>query len=133
MKILIECGGVFCFQTGPTLPKSPKIIWGKLRGSVMIQCPLETTTRSIRSSLCKISRSGCIPIADKSRSKQQDGRIISTMEASSGMFSVVINELRTQDSGIYRCGMGTLDDLSRMMQLQVTEGEHRKEMREQQA
>ncbi|KAJ7331734.1 hypothetical protein JRQ81_013914, partial [Phrynocephalus forsythii] len=108
---------------GANLPKSPKIIWGKLRGSVMIQCSLETTTQSMRSSLCKISKSGCIPIVGKNRHKQQDGRIIFTMEDSPGMFNVIINELRTQDSGIYQCGMGTLDDIAKMMQLQVVEGQ----------
>ncbi|XP_072853352.2 polymeric immunoglobulin receptor [Pogona vitticeps] len=100
---------------GPNPPKSPEIIWGKLRGSVMIQCPLETTTLSMRDSLCKISRYGCIPKVDKGRS----GRINVTMEDSSGMLNVSINGLRTQDSGMYRCGPRSLNDTARIIQLQV--------------
>ncbi|XP_062995335.1 polymeric immunoglobulin receptor-like [Elgaria multicarinata webbii] len=109
---------------GPNMPKSPEIVWGKLRGSVMIQCPSETTRlRMENKSLCKMRRSGCTTIVDTSRSKLQDRRITFTAGDSSETFSVSIKELRKTDSGVYKCGTGMWDGSSdaRIIQLQVTE------------
>nr|XP_028591594.1 high affinity immunoglobulin alpha and immunoglobulin mu Fc receptor [Podarcis muralis] len=110
---------------GPNMPKSPEILWGKVRGSVMIQCPVETAKSSMRKSFCKMRRSGCSLIADTSmnKGKQQEGRIIFTAGNSSETFRVFINKLRKEDSGMYKCGTGTSDDnaSSSIIQLEVTE------------
>ncbi|XP_077784253.1 polymeric immunoglobulin receptor [Podarcis muralis] len=110
---------------GPNMPKSPEILWGKVRGSVMIQCPVETAKSSMRRSFCKMRRSGCSLIADTSmnKGKQQEGRIIFTAGNSSETFKVFINKLRKEDSGMYKCGTGMSDDnaSSSIIQLEVTE------------
>ncbi|XP_060628611.2 polymeric immunoglobulin receptor-like [Anolis sagrei] len=103
---------------GLNLPEPPKIIWGKLRGSVMIQCPSETTGE-----LCKLSKLGCSPIRkiSKGRMKQLDERITFTVIDISKTFNITINELRKEDSGIYKCGTEVPNDFGKMIQLQVTE------------
>nr|XP_034978142.1 polymeric immunoglobulin receptor-like [Zootoca vivipara] len=110
---------------GPNMPKSPEILWGKVGGSVKIQCPLETARSSMRRSFCKMSRSGCSLIADTSmnKGKQQEGRIIFTAGNSSETFKVFINKLRKEDSGMYKCGTGTSGDNTSLsiIQLEVTE------------
>ncbi|XP_061486340.1 polymeric immunoglobulin receptor-like [Rhineura floridana] len=110
---------------GPNLPVSPEIFWGKLGGSVMIQCPSETAGINGTKFFCKMRRSGCSPILETSMNgiKQQEGRIIFTAGDSSETFKVFINELRREDKGMYKCGTGTLDNnaSSRTIQLEITE------------
>ncbi|KAH0618903.1 hypothetical protein JD844_018435 [Phrynosoma platyrhinos] len=73
---------------------------------------------------CKLSKSGCFPIVktSKGRRKQQYERITFTMVNSSATFNIIINELRKEDSGIYKCGTGIHSEPGKMIQLQVTEG-----------
>ncbi|XP_063155899.1 polymeric immunoglobulin receptor-like [Candoia aspera] len=107
---------------GLDLPKSPQIVWGKLKGSVELQCLSETPRLEI---LCKMIRTGCFPIVDKrkSKSRQHSHRIVMTSGNSSGPFNVIINELERKDSGIYMCGTRKLgkNASTRTIQLQVVE------------
>ncbi|XP_010133998.1 PREDICTED: polymeric immunoglobulin receptor-like [Buceros rhinoceros silvestris] len=54
--------------------------------------------------------------------KGYQGRISITPQESSGAFKILINDLKKEDSGLYRCGRGRLSaqDGSRVVALQVT-------------
>ncbi|XP_053105664.1 polymeric immunoglobulin receptor-like [Hemicordylus capensis] len=105
---------------GPNLLKSPEILWGKLGGSMTVHCPSESAEPSRRKSLCKLRRFDCSPLPYSNRiTAEQHESYLS--ENSSGNFSVIINGLRKEDSGMYKCGTGTLDSSSRIIQLQVVE------------
>ncbi|XP_025024470.1 high affinity immunoglobulin alpha and immunoglobulin mu Fc receptor [Python bivittatus] len=110
---------------GLDLPKSPQIVWGKLTGSVELQCPSETPRPEMRNILCKLIHTDCFPILDKSKSRtrQHSHRIIMTNGNSSGTFNVIINKLERKDSGIYICRTRKLDKnaSARTIQLQVVE------------
>ncbi|XP_026571372.1 high affinity immunoglobulin alpha and immunoglobulin mu Fc receptor, partial [Pseudonaja textilis] len=105
------------------LPKSPQIVWGKLTGSVELQCPSETPRLEMDKILCKMIHTDCSPIVKKSKNRKQSHRIIMTNGDSSGTFSVTINDLKRQDSGVYVCGTRILDKNAsvKTIQLQVVE------------
>lgn len=115
-------------HTGSYLPKSPEMLWGKLKGSVTIYCPSESVDRSLKQSLCKLRRSGCSLVVDSNSntSDQPEGRMALTTEDDSKTFKVSINKLRREDSGMYKCGTGSLDVNATIIQLQVVEGKQRK-------
>ncbi|XP_077190936.1 uncharacterized protein LOC143836056 isoform X2 [Paroedura picta] len=100
----------------PKLSQSPDIFWGKVSGSVTIKCSSEGHAQSERKFLCKLKKTGCSQIMNPKR-------VIFSAEDSSGNFEVFINRLRKEDSGMYKCGTGTLDSYTgaRTLQLQVTE------------
>ncbi|XP_054835134.1 polymeric immunoglobulin receptor-like isoform X2 [Eublepharis macularius] len=102
------------------LSKGPEIFWGKVSGSVAIKCSSEGHNSSERKFLCKVRRTGCFVMAD---SKRNTSRFVFTAEDSSGNFKVFINQLRKEDSGMYKCGTGMPDNdaSARAMQLQITE------------
>uniref|UniRef100_A0A8C5WYW2 Immunoglobulin V-set domain-containing protein n=1 Tax=Laticauda laticaudata TaxID=8630 RepID=A0A8C5WYW2_LATLA len=80
----------------------------------------ETSRLEIDKILCKMIHTDCSPIVKKSNRKHSH-RIIMTNGNSSGTFSVTINALKRQDSGVYVCGTRILDKNAnvKIIQLQV--------------
>ncbi|NXW57538.1 PIGR protein, partial [Eurystomus gularis] len=101
-----------------------EIVRGELRGSVMVLCPPGDTQSSKRRFWCKLGRTGCTLIADTDGyvGKSYQGRISITTQESSGAFKILINDLKKEDSGLYRCGTGRFSsqDSPRVVALQVT-------------
>ncbi|NXW90701.1 PIGR protein, partial [Alopecoenas beccarii] len=104
---------------GPT-----ELVWGELRGSVTVLCPPGDTRGGEKRFWCKLGRNGCALIADTDGyvGKSYQGRIFITPQESSGAFKILINDLKKEDSGLYRCGTGRLSgqDSLRAVALQVT-------------
>ncbi|NWX43300.1 PIGR protein, partial [Steatornis caripensis] len=104
---------------GPT-----ELVRGELRSSVTVLCPIGDTQSDKKRFWCKLGRTGCTLIADTDGyvGKSYQGRIFITPQESSGAFKILINDLKKEDSGLYRCGTGRLSsqDNPRVVALQVT-------------
>ncbi|NWU47886.1 PIGR protein, partial [Dromas ardeola] len=104
---------------GPT-----ELIHGELRGSVTILCPPGDTHGVEKRFWCKLGRTGCALIADTDGyvGKSYQGRIFINPQESSGAFKILINDLKKEDSGLYRCGTERLSvrDSHRVVALRVT-------------
>ncbi|NXA24713.1 PIGR protein, partial [Ibidorhyncha struthersii] len=100
-----------------------ELVWGELRGSVTVLCPPGDTQGSKKRFWCKLGRTGCTLIADTDGyvGKSYQGRIFITPQESSGAFKILINDLKKEDSGLYRCGTGRLSgqDGQQVVALQV--------------
>ncbi|KFQ27384.1 Polymeric immunoglobulin receptor, partial [Merops nubicus] len=105
-----------------------ELVQGKLRGSAMVLCPSGDTPSDEKRSWCKLGRTGCTLIVDTDGyvGMGYQGRISITPQKSSGAFKILINDLKQEDSGLYRCGMGRFSsrDSPRVVALQVTRGPH---------
>ncbi|NXQ85600.1 PIGR protein, partial [Nyctibius grandis] len=101
-----------------------ELVRGELRGSVTVLCPPGDIQGSEKRFWCKLGRTGCALIAntDGYVGKSYEGRIFITPQESSGAFKILINDLKQEDSGLYRCGTGRLrgQDSPRVVALQVT-------------
>ncbi|NXL43340.1 PIGR protein, partial [Podilymbus podiceps] len=101
-----------------------ELVRGELRGSVTVLCPPGDTQGGKKRFWCKVGRTGCTLIADTEGyvGKNYEGRIFITPQESSGAFKILINDLKKEDSGLYRCGTGRLSgqDSPRAVALQVT-------------
>ncbi|XP_008936086.1 PREDICTED: high affinity immunoglobulin alpha and immunoglobulin mu Fc receptor [Merops nubicus] len=101
-----------------------ELVQGKLRGSAMVLCPSGDTPSDEKRSWCKLGRTGCTLIVDTDGyvGMGYQGRISITPQKSSGAFKILINDLKQEDSGLYRCGMGRFSsrDSPRVVALQVT-------------
>uniref|UniRef100_A0A8D0F3E7 Polymeric immunoglobulin receptor n=1 Tax=Strix occidentalis caurina TaxID=311401 RepID=A0A8D0F3E7_STROC len=106
---------------GPT-----ELVWGELHGSVMVLCPPGDIQGGEKRFWCKLGRTGCTLIADTDGyvGKSYQGRIFITSQESSGAFKILINDLKKEDSGLYRCGTGRPNgrDSPQVVALQVTTG-----------
>ncbi|NXE07811.1 PIGR protein, partial [Lophotis ruficrista] len=104
---------------GPT-----ELIRGQLRGSITVLCPPGDTHSGGKRFWCKLGRTNCTLIADTDGyvGRSYQGRISITPQESSGAFKILINDLRKEDSGLYRCGTGRLSsrDSRPVVALQVT-------------
>lgn len=111
---------VCSLQTDPDLFKPTEMLWGKVGGSVAIKCPLEGHKLNEKKFLCKLRSTGCSRIVDTNR-------FVFTTENHSGYFEVIMNRLRKEDSGMYKCGIGAPDDYASAgaVQLRVIEGKQR--------
>lgn len=105
-------------------PKLAELLHGELRGSVTVPCPPGDTRNGTKRFWCKVGSAGCALIADTHGyvAKRYEGRIFITPQDSSGAFKVLINDLRKEDTGLYRCGTGRLggQDSLQDVALQVT-------------
>ncbi|NXY88808.1 PIGR protein, partial [Alcedo cyanopectus] len=101
-----------------------RLFLGELHGSVTVLCPPGDTPSGEKRFWCKVGRSSCSLIAntDGYVGKNYQGRISITSQESSGAFKILVNDLKKEDFGLYRCGNGGLSswDSSRMVALQVT-------------
>uniref|UniRef100_A0A8C3RL39 Polymeric immunoglobulin receptor n=1 Tax=Chelydra serpentina TaxID=8475 RepID=A0A8C3RL39_CHESE len=81
-------------------------------GSVTIQCQPENIKGGGKKFWCKLGKTGCSVIADSDGyvARNYEGRISITPEESSGTFKILINKLKKEDSGLYKCGMAMLGD-----------------------
>ncbi|NWR63951.1 PIGR protein, partial [Bucorvus abyssinicus] len=104
---------------GPT-----ELVWGELQSSVTVLCPPGDTQGGKKRFWCKLGRTGCTLVADTDGyvGKSYQGRISITPQESSGAFKILINDLKKEDSGLYKCGTGRLSaqDGSRVVALQLT-------------
>ncbi|NXE74121.1 PIGR protein, partial [Cochlearius cochlearius] len=114
LRVLAEAGAV-----GPT-----ELIRGELHSSVTVLCPPGDTQGGEKRFWCKLGKTSCALIADTNGyvGKSYEGRIFITAQESSGAFKILIKDLKKEDSGLYRCGMGRLSDRDspRVVDLQVT-------------
>ncbi|NXE20905.1 PIGR protein, partial [Ardeotis kori] len=87
-----------------------ELVRGELRGSVTVLCPPGDTHGGGKRFWCKLGRTNCALIADTDGyvGRSYQGRISITPQESSGAFKILINDLKKEDSGLYRCGTGTL-------------------------
>ncbi|NXW40152.1 PIGR protein, partial [Nyctiprogne leucopyga] len=114
LTVVADAGGL-----GPT-----ELIRGELRGSVTVLCPPGDIQGREKRFWCKLGRTGCTLIADTNGyvGRSYQGRIFLTPQESSGAFKILINDLKKEDSGLYRCGTGRPSgrDSPRVVALQVT-------------
>ncbi|NXK25109.1 PIGR protein, partial [Arenaria interpres] len=106
-------------------PSGPiELICGELRGSVTVLCPPGATQGGEKRFWCKLGRTSCALIADSDGyvGRNYRGRILITPQERSGAFKILINDLKKEDLGLYKCGTGRLSgwDSQRMVALQVT-------------
>ncbi|NXS95390.1 PIGR protein, partial [Jacana jacana] len=106
-------------------PSGPiELIHGELHGSVTVLCPPSDTQGGEKRYWCKLRRTGCALIADTDGyvGRSYEGRILITAQESSGAFKVLMNDLKKEDLGLYKCGMGRLSswDNQQVVALQVT-------------
>ncbi|NXG69735.1 PIGR protein, partial [Baryphthengus martii] len=110
--------------TDATTLEPIKLIQGELHGSVTVLCPPGDPQGGEKRFWCKVGRSGCSLIANSDGyvGMSYQGRISITPQESSGAFKVLINDLKKEDSGLYRCGTGRISsqDSPQMVALQVT-------------
>ncbi|NWS77470.1 PIGR protein, partial [Crotophaga sulcirostris] len=101
-----------------------EVVWGELHGSVTVLCPPGDTLGSGKRFWCKLGTTDCTLIADTDGyvGKNYQGRIFITPRESSGAFKILINDLKKEDSGLYKCGTGRLGswDSPQVVALQVT-------------
>ncbi|NWU83680.1 PIGR protein, partial [Onychorhynchus coronatus] len=101
-----------------------QVVQGKLHGSVTVLCPSGDTQNGGKRLWCKVGRTSCTLLADSDGyvGRRYHGRIFITPWESSGAFKVLINDLKKEDSGLYRCGVERLNgwDSPQEVALQVT-------------
>ncbi|NXP02255.1 PIGR protein, partial [Thinocorus orbignyianus] len=106
-------------------PSGPiELIHGELCGSITVLCPPGDTHSGEKRFWCKLGRTSCTLIADSDGyvRRSYEGRILITPQESSGAFKILINDLKKEDLGLYKCGTGKPSgwDSQRVVALQVT-------------
>lgn len=106
----------------------PRYLAGELGGSVTHQCFYSITpaNKHDRKYWCKVARSGvCYTIVSTTGYTLKDhaGRVSLRDIPQNGTFTVTMTELKSSDTGTYRCGIGTTNrDLYVSLDLRVLAG-----------
>ncbi|XP_075706787.1 polymeric immunoglobulin receptor-like [Rhinoderma darwinii] len=90
------------------IPIEAKLIYGQLRGAVNFQCEFGDQPAAQRKYLCKIEKTGCKNIIDSSGAidTAYHGRILLQGDEGPATFTVKMIQLRSEDSGMFVCGVG---------------------------
>ncbi|XP_056413963.1 polymeric immunoglobulin receptor-like [Hyla sarda] len=90
------------------IPTEAKLVYGQLMGSVNFHCEFGDEHAAQRKYLCKIEKKGCKNIIDSSGAVDPAylGRILLQKDKRPASFTVKIIQLRTEDSGMFSCGVG---------------------------
>uniref|UniRef100_A0A8C3KQK7 Immunoglobulin domain-containing protein n=1 Tax=Calidris pygmaea TaxID=425635 RepID=A0A8C3KQK7_9CHAR len=105
-----------------------RFLMGEVGGSITHQCFYSITpaNKHDRKYWCKIARSGiCYTVISTTgyTSNHHAGRVSLKDVPQNGTFAVTLTELKKNDTGIYRCGIGTSNrDLYVSLNLTVSEG-----------
>nr|XP_033774267.1 polymeric immunoglobulin receptor-like isoform X6 [Geotrypetes seraphini] len=93
----------------PSEAGQPELISSELRGSVTIRCELQKNVTSINKFWCRMVNADCYTVADSNGyvDAYYEGRIVIAEDRDPGIFKVLINYLKKEDTGWYRCGMET--------------------------
>ncbi|NXX39887.1 PIGR protein, partial [Tricholaema leucomelas] len=101
-----------------------QLVQGELHGSIMVLCSPGDTQSSQKRFWCKVVRASCLLVADSHGyvAKSHQGRVSITPQGSSGASKILMNDLKKEDSGLYRCGTGRLNSWGspQLVALQVT-------------
>ncbi|NXG48161.1 PIGR protein, partial [Psilopogon haemacephalus] len=104
--------------------RTTQLVQGELHGSVVVLCPPGDSQSRQKRFWCKVVRTSCLLIADTDGyvAKSHQGRISISPQSSSGAVKILMNDLRKDDSGLYRCGAGSPSSWGspQLVALQVT-------------
>ncbi|MEE6493524.1 hypothetical protein FKM82_016873 [Ascaphus truei] len=99
-------------SAGPKVPSASELVFGTLRGSLTIRCPMQPESSNHSKYWCKMERADCTPIVHSDGYVHKDlwGRVLIKEEETPTGFVVLLNDLKKTDSGYYRCGTGLFEE-----------------------
>ncbi|XP_043856055.1 polymeric immunoglobulin receptor [Dromiciops gliroides] len=89
------------------LEPEPELVYAEQRGSVTLNCDLGSTVASIPKFLCRMRADKTCDLVINSKGFTNNatlGRILLTPKTEPGSFSIMIMQVRKEDSGLYHCG-----------------------------
>ncbi|XP_054418783.1 polymeric immunoglobulin receptor [Pteronotus mesoamericanus] len=112
------------------IPRIPSVVKGVVGGSVAMLCPYNPKDRDSRKFWCRWNeRSGCpqvvssVGLVNKQEYKQYQGRLVLHEEPGNGTYTVILNQLTTEDAGFYWCLTSGNTHWWFTMELKIVEGE----------
>ncbi|ELW47756.1 polymeric immunoglobulin receptor [Tupaia chinensis] len=107
------------------IPNRPSVVKGVTGGSVTMLCPYNPKGSNSLRSWCHWEEANCPPLVSTTGlvNKQYDGRLALFEEPGNGTYTVILNQLTTQDAGFYWCQTDGDHRWSTTGELKVVEGE----------
>ncbi|XP_036129326.1 polymeric immunoglobulin receptor [Molossus molossus] len=112
-----------------TIPRSPSVVKGVVGGSVAVPCPYNPKDKTISKYWCRWNEQNSCPqlVSSNGLVKGQEavyeGRLTLHEEPGNGTYTVILNQLTTQDAGFYWCLTGGDIHWWFTVELQIVEGE----------
>ncbi|XP_063153534.1 polymeric immunoglobulin receptor [Candoia aspera] len=90
------------------LPEEAQLYYAEEQKTVTMTCDFGIQYASERKYLCKMTKTSCYNVIDTYGNIEPSylGRVLLTNLDSPGSFSVIMSQLKKQDSGLYLCGAG---------------------------
>ncbi|XP_073525291.1 uncharacterized protein [Phyllobates terribilis] len=109
---------------GDKIPYSSEVIVTHLKGSIMINCPVPQEFNTRWKYLCKMSTIGvpsCHTMVNSSGYVHQNfwKRILIHEVSNTSDFKILVNKIKMNDYGFYRCGTGKFEDGSDWTDLHI--------------
>lgn len=106
-------------------PEEAQLYYAEQQKTVTMTCDFGVQYASFRKYLCKMTKSNCYNVIDTYGNVEPTylGRTLLTNLATPGAFSVIVSQLKKEDSGLYLCGVGNYgaDGESKKLDLHVYE------------
>lgn len=109
----------------PVLPEEAQLYYAEQQKTVTMTCDFGIQYASTRKYLCKMTKTNCYNVIDTYGNVEASnlGRTLLTNLGTPGSFSVIMSQLKKEDSGLYLCGAGNYgaDGESKKLDLHVYE------------
>ncbi|XP_007986846.3 polymeric immunoglobulin receptor [Chlorocebus sabaeus] len=111
-----------------TIPRSPTVVKGVAGGSVAVLCPYNPKESKSLKYWClwEGAQNGRCPLLVESQGlvqEQYEGRLALLQEPGNGTFTVILNQLTTQDAGFYWCLTNGDTRWRTTVEIKIIEGE----------
>uniref|UniRef100_A0A8C5WY94 Polymeric immunoglobulin receptor n=1 Tax=Laticauda laticaudata TaxID=8630 RepID=A0A8C5WY94_LATLA len=107
------------------LPEEAQLYYAEHQKTVSMTCDFGVQYASYRKYLCKMTKTNCYNVIDTYGNVEPSylGRTLLTNLGTPGSFSVIMSQLKKEDSGLYLCGVGNYgaDGESKKLDLHVYE------------
>ncbi|XP_039176007.1 polymeric immunoglobulin receptor-like [Crotalus tigris] len=92
----------------PVLPEEAQLYYAEQQKTVIMTCDFGVQHASYRKYLCKMAKTNCYNVIDTYGNVEPSylGRVLLTNLATAGSFSIIMSQLKKEDSGLYLCGAG---------------------------
>ncbi|XP_042320229.1 polymeric immunoglobulin receptor-like [Sceloporus undulatus] len=95
-------------SAGSVVPEEAQLFYVEQHGSVTISCAFGDQYASDRKYMCRMTKTTCSTIIDTHGNIDPfyKGKVLLSNLEISGSFSIIMTQLKKQDSGLYLCGAG---------------------------
>ncbi|KAK9404542.1 polymeric immunoglobulin receptor-like [Crotalus adamanteus] len=107
----------------PVLPEEAQLYYAEQQKTVIMTCDFGVQHASYRKYLCKMAKTNCYNVIDTYGNDSYEGRLVMHDDPENGTFTIILNQLQTDDIGYYWCMTDGKMERKSSVEVKIVEGQ----------